>query len=201
MKDKRSITQFVLLRHAETEWNRERRIQGQQDAPLTSNGRKQAEGWGRALGKYQLDHLVSSDLGRAKLTADLINQSLKLSYSLEPRLREQDWGSWSGVKFSDLKADDLKVQERRGWHFRPAGGESRLEVLERSQQALVDTARRLRGDRILVVTHGGVIRCLLYRLYHRSFLPEEPSLLQSYRSHWLSYDGEAFQVHRLNDEI
>ena len=195
-------TYFALLRHAETEWNREKRVQGQQNSILTSAGRQQAKRWGRALRRCRLNYMVSSDLERATQTASLINQSLKLQCSLEPRLREQDWGAWSGMKLGDLvETDDLKVQERTGWHFRPLQGESRLEVLERSQQALLDIAHRLEGQRILVVTHGGVMKCLLYKLHGRKFLPEEPLLLEPYRLHWLRYDGEGFKVYRLNEKI
>jgi probable phosphoglycerate mutase len=190
------------MRHAETVWNREKRIQGQQDAPLTSSGRQQARGWGRALARQQLDYMVTSDLGRATHTATLINHSLILPCSLEPRLREQDWGSWSGSKLSDLlNTSELKTQEKLGWDFRPFAGESRLEVLQRCRQALVDIAQQMRGNRILVITHGGVIRCLLYRLCGRKFLPDEPALIKPYRLHWLSYNGEGFEVHRLNEEI
>ena len=195
-------TYFALLRHAETEWNREKRIQGQQNSILTSAGRQQAQRWGRALGRFGLECMVSSDLERATQTASLINQSLELQCLLEPRLREQDWGAWSGMKFVDLlKTDDLKVQERMGWNFRPLQGESRLEVLERSRQALIDIAQGLEGKRILVVTHGGVMKCLLYHLHGRKFLPEESPLIEPYRLHWLSYDGERFKVYRLNEEI
>lgn len=196
------ITYFALLRHAETEWNREKRIQGQQDSVLTSNGRQQAQRWGRALGRCGLDYMVSSDLERATQTASLINKSLELQCSLEPRLREQDWGAWSGLKLGDLlETKELKIQERMGWDFRPLKGESRLEVLERSRQALMDIAQRLQGQRILVVTHGGVMKCLLYHLHGRRFLPEESPLLEPYRLHWLSYDGGGFKVYRLNEEI
>jgi probable phosphoglycerate mutase len=201
MKNGPAITHFALIRHAETEWNREKRIQGQHDAPLTLEGRRQAEEWGRALSRYQLDHLVSSDLGRARLTATLMNRQLGLAATVEPRLREQDWGQWSGLRLSDLEDDEIKAQEALGWHFRPQAGESRLEVLERSWQALVDIAHHLRGERVVVVTHGGVIRCLLYRLCKRSFLPEEPPLLEPYRLHWLCCDGVGFQVERLNEKI
>jgi broad specificity phosphatase PhoE len=196
------VTRFALLRHAETEWNREKRIQGQQDAPLTSNGRQQAQRWGRALAQYELDHMITSDLGRAKFTATLINQHLDLPHSEEPRLREQDWGRWAGFDFRDLlRVKELRAQERMGWHFRPLEGESRLEVFERSRQALVDAANRLKGKQVLVVTHGGVIKCLLYRLSRRDFLPEEPPLLEPYCLHWLSYDGRDFHIDRLNEEI
>ena len=196
------VTLFALLRHAETEWNREKRIQGQQDAPLTSNGRRQAQRWGLALARHGLDHMITSDLGRARLTGALINSNLDLPHWEEPRLREQDWGRWAGLNFRDLlKEDGLRAQARMGWHFRPIEGESRLEVFERSRQALVDAAHRLRGKRVLIVTHGGVIKSLLYRLSHRDFLPEEPPLLEPYRLHWLSYDGQGFQIERLNEEI
>jgi broad specificity phosphatase PhoE len=195
-------TYFALMRHAETSWNREKRIQGQRDAPLTSNGRQQARRWGYALARHQLDYMLTSDLGRATHTATLINHSLVLPCALEPRLREQDWGDWSGSKLSDLlDTNELRAQEKRGWDFRPFDGESRLEVLQRSQQALVDIAQQMRGSRILVITHGGVIRCLLYRLFGRRFLPGEPALIKPYRLHWLSYNGEGFEVHMLNEEI
>jgi broad specificity phosphatase PhoE len=195
-------TRFALLRHAETEWNREKRIQGQQDAPLTSNGRQQAQRWGRTLAQYELDHMITSDLGRAKSTAILINQHLDLPHSEEPRLREQDWGRWAGFNFRELLGvKELRAQERMGWHFRPLEGESRLEVFKRSRQALVDAASRLKGKRVLVVTHGGVIKCLLYRLSRRDFLPEEPPLLEPYCLHWLSYDGRDFHIDRLNEAI
>ena len=196
------LTYFALMRHAETEWNRQKRIQGQQDAPLTSSGRQQARRWGCALARHQLDCMVTSDLGRATHTATLINHSLVLPCSLEPRLREQDWGRWSGSKLSDLlNTNELKVQEKLGWGFRPFDGESRLEVLQRSRQALVDIAQQMRGNRILVITHGGVIRCLLYQLCGRRFLPDEPALIKPYRLQWLSYNDEGFKVYRLNEEI
>ena len=196
------VTRFALLRHAETEWNKNNRIQGQEDAPLTLKGRQQAQQWGLSLAHHELDHMITSDLGRARFTGTLINLNLELPRSEEARLREQDWGRWEGLDFRELlKVKELRAQEKMGWHFRPLGGESRLEVFERSRQALVDAAHRLKGQRVLVVTHGGVIKCLLYRLSRRDFLPEEPPLLQPYCLHWLSYNGRDFQIDRLNEEI
>jgi probable phosphoglycerate mutase len=105
------------------------------------------------------------------------------------------------MKFGDLKTEVLEEQVKMGWHFRPAGGESRLEVLERSRQALTEIAQSREGDHILVVTHGGVIRCLLYQLCKRNFLPEEPPLIEPYKLHWLSFDGEEFHIQHLNERI
>lgn len=196
------ITRFALLRHAETVWNRDKRIQGQQDAPLTPYGRKQADKWARALQRRRLNHLITSDLGRAIHTAELMNQSLDLPYSEESRLREQDWGRWSGLRHNELvELEELRAQQHMGWHFRPLEGESRLHVFERSYQALVDAAQRLEGQRILVITHGGVIRCLLYRLHNRDFSVNEPPLIQPYRLHWLAYDDGTLRVEKINEEI
>jgi probable phosphoglycerate mutase len=201
MKVKPAITEFALLRHAETEWNRDKRIQGQVDSPLTARGRRQAESWGLALARQPWDCLVASDLGRAALTADLINQTLELPRLVEPRLREQNWGDWSGLKFAELITPEFMVEQRRGWDFRAPGGESRREVLERGEAALHDLARQWGSGRMLVVTHGGVIRCLLYNLCRRRFLPEEPALIEPQRTHWVSCDGEALQLQKLNQQI
>jgi probable phosphoglycerate mutase len=195
------VTEFALLRHAQTRWNSEERIQGQQDAPLTSFGRQQAENWATGLAKYRWDCLVSSDLGRATHTVRILNETLGLPHLVEPRLREQDWGEWSGLRFEEIDTAEFREQQRLGWDFRPLGGESRLEVLDRSRQALVDVAQTWNSARILVVTHGGVMRCLLYRLHGRGFLPEDPPLIEPYRLHWLDYDGSGFSIRRMNERI
>jgi len=195
----RPTTHFALMRHAETTWTQEKRVHGRKDAPLTPRGREQAAGWAAILKRYHWDHLVASDLGRTRRTAALISQVLGVSFSLEPRLREQDWGCWSGVRFVEIDPEELQAQEQRGWEFRPRGGESRLEVSERARQVLVEFAERWPGRRILVITHEGVIRCLLYSLLHRDFMRDEPRLLESYRLHWISHGTEGLRIHRLNE--
>ena len=197
----RPVTHFALMRHAETTWTQEKRVHGSRDAPLTARGHEQAARWGETLKRYCWDHLVVSDLGRARRTADLMNRGLGIFCSIEPRLREQDWGLWTGMRLGEVDAAELHAQEQRGWGFRPASGESRLEVLERATQALVELARRWPGKRILVVTHEGVIRCLLYRLSRRAFLPDEPRLLEPHRLHWVCCGADGLRLHRLNELI
>jgi probable phosphoglycerate mutase len=189
------------MRHAETTWTQEKRLHGRKDAPLTARGYEQAARWGEALKRYGWDHLVASDLGRARRTAALMTRVLGTSCSTEPRLREQDWGLWSGMRLREIDAAELRAQEQRGWGFRPRGGESRLEVLERARQALVELAGRRPGSRILVVTHEGVIRCLVYRLSRRAFMPDEPPLLEPRRLHWVCYGADGLRLHRLNELI
>lgn len=157
------MTRFGLIRHAETVWNRERRIQGQGDSPLTPEGKRMADRWARLLGAFPWDRLLVSDSGRALATARRIQAELERPLEVEPRLRELDWGAWTGRTLAEIgraEPETLARQVRAGWDFRPPGGESRRELLERVRDALGEAARRHEGERLLVVTHGGVLRSL-----------------------------------------
>lgn len=191
-----------LLRHAMTLWNEEKRIQGQQNSPLSPTGVQMASAWGDQLSDQPWDLILTSDLGRAMETVVAINSRLQLPVYTEARLREQDWGDWAGLTLGSLRVDQtqsLQAQERAGWQFRPPGGESRQETLVRSTAALVDAARRWPSQNILVVCHEGVIKCLLYHLTRRRFLPEEPRLLhKGYYLHLLTTDGRNIELSTLH---
>jgi broad specificity phosphatase PhoE len=105
MTDKSRITRFALLRHAETQWNREHRIQGQEDSPLTHNGESRARKWGQLLKAQPWDRIISSDSGRALSTALIINDALRVPLIQDPRLREQDWGQWTGNTMGQLRRE------------------------------------------------------------------------------------------------
>lgn len=195
------ITRFGLMRHAETEWNREKRIQGHLDSRLTAEGERRAAAWGERLRDEGWDRLLASDLGRALSTARRINRVLDLPLDTDPGLREQNWGRWAGRTVPDLIAriPDLAARYgNAGWTFRPPGGESRAAVRDRGRQALCAAARRWPGRRILVVTHAGMIRCLVNGLLGRAFLPGEPPLLWSGYLHRLHCRGGELQIDRLN---
>ena len=89
MTERSTLTRFGLLRHAMTEWNRERRIQGQTDTPLSPLGERQAGQWGHLLKAYPWNRILVSDARRALDTAALINESLEVPVHCDPRLREQ----------------------------------------------------------------------------------------------------------------
>ena len=194
-------TIFGLVRHAETEWNREKRIQGHKDAPLTAEGRSCAGRWGRQLQRFKWDRLLCSDLERAKNTAALINTRLKLALQSDANLREQHWGEWTGRNIKRLQkreADRLEILEAMGWDFRPPGGESRREVLLRSIKSLENAAANWPGQRILVVCHEGVIKCLMYHLSGRRFLPQEGRLLMNRHLHFISEKDGLFALVQIN---
>ena len=195
------MTHFGLLRHAETDWNRKKLIQGQTDTSLTPEGESQARQWGRRLAGMGLDRIISSDLGRARHSAALINEALGLPVSSDPRLREQDWGELVGRRLADVRKEDpvlLDRLEAQGWDLQPPGGESRREVLARILAVLEETASAHPGSRVLIVTHEGAIKCLAYHLAGRLFLPSEPRLLQPGCLHWITVDERGPSIEQLN---
>lgn len=201
MTAKNITTRFGLIRHAETRWNREKKIQGQTDSPLTRRGILQAEKWGRVLKKISWDRILTSDIGRAVETAGRINQKLQIPILPDAGLREQDWGQWTGKTLIEIEKDDSQLfaaQIKAGWMFCPPEGETRLNIWERSHLALVDKAAKWPGETILVVTHEGVIKSLIYRLSGRRFMGPEPRLIKSFHLHWLIHNGQALRLEKLN---
>jgi len=194
-------TRFALMRHAETVWNREKRIQGQLDSRLTAAGRRQAESWGHLLKAYRWDRCICSDLDRAWATATIVNRFFNAPITCEAGLREQNWGRWSGRSIVHLKQEVPDLLTRltmQGWQFRPPGGEDRNSVWERGHLVLKSAARKWPGTTILVVTHEGLIKCLLYRLLRRRFLPTEPRILNPAHLHWVVCSREQLEIEKIN---
>ena len=195
------ITRFVVMRHVKTEWNQEKRIQGHRNSPLTHEGRQHAKKWGILLRDYSWQRIIVSDLDRALETAAIINAFLQVPIIKEPRLQEQDWGKWTGKTLSMVKkelSELLEKQERSGWDFCPPGGEDRHTVWARSRKALKEATEKWPGEQLLVITHEGVIKCLIYGFMDREFLPTEPSILNPWRLHWIEYEDHRFQVEKIN---
>jgi len=149
------MTVFALVRHGETDWNRERRIQGSTDIPLNDLGREQARATGALLADRRWTALVASPLSRAAETARLIGAAVGLGEpELEPRLAERDYGAAEGLTGPEIDAlypDGADVP----------GREPREAVAERVVAALHDLAARHPGEAVIVVAHGGVIRSVL----------------------------------------
>lgn len=196
-----AVTRFGLIRHGETSWNRERRIQGHEDSPLTQRGKRQIRQWIDTLAAWPWDRCLCSDLGRAKETADILISAMGIPVFYEAGLREQDWGEWVGNRLSDIRAempDRLTDLMARGWHFRPPKGEALLDVLRRGQAALLSAARRWPSERILTVAHEGTIKCLLYHCLDRDFLsPGEPAMKGGHM-HWFVVKSGELALEKMN---
>ena len=201
MQNQNNTTRFALIRHAQTVWNQEKKIQGHSDSPLTAVGEKQASSWGKILLQFAWDRMLASDAGRAQATAEIINAILKVPLTIDSRLKEQNWGQWEGMTVRQIEAEarqELDDQVTAGWDFCPPGGESRRSVRQRSQTILAEAAERYPGQNLLVVTHEGIVKSLIYHLCGRRFLPGEPAILKSYQLHWLIYDTDGLQIEEIN---
>jgi 2,3-bisphosphoglycerate-dependent phosphoglycerate mutase len=140
------VTELLLVRHGETDWNAVGRLQGHTDRPLTEFGRRQARQLAAELEDEGLEAIYSSDLVRARETAEIVSTRLGLTVVLDPDLREKDWGTWEGL--SAVERDRVEFV-----------GESTAAHRDRILRALRRISDRHRGNvRILVVTHGGSMR-------------------------------------------
>jgi probable phosphoglycerate mutase len=161
-------TRFIVVRHGETAWNVEARIQGHKDSPLTAAGLAQADAIAARLARERFDALVASDLGRAVQTARRIAAHCGLAVSLDARLRERSFGVGEGLTYAEMDArwPDVfsRVRETDPDLVIP-GGESRRQFHERVRQAFAALVREHHGARVAVVAHGGVLAAL-YRIVH-----------------------------------
>ena len=171
-----SVTRIIAVRHGETAWNVDTRIQGQLDIGLNAQGRWQAERVGAALAEESIDHIYSSDLERAHTTAQAIARHARNStareVALHQGLRERGFGSFEGETWADIaqKWPDQSLRwKQRDPHFAPPGGETPTELMARVSAAVNDIAARHTGEHIVLVAHGGVMD-MLYRLATRQEL-------------------------------
>jgi broad specificity phosphatase PhoE len=154
---------WVLLRHGESTWNQRRLIQGQDDrAVLTARGRQQALAAARSLRHENLDAIVSSDLARARATASIIGDELGLAVTTSPALRERSFGNLEGRTLDALTAAESGIDGGvvRDATAHPPGGESLQDVAARAACFVWETLEARGRERLLLVTHGGVIRAL-----------------------------------------
>ncbi len=195
-------TWFGLIRHGKTQWNLDKRIQGSIDTNLCPEGIEQVEKWGKFLKNAETwDRIVVSGLSRTWQTAEIINKDLNLPIEKDIRLNEQDWGVWNGKTHQDLILEQPKELERQmasGWKFCPPGGEDRLTVWRRSLNAFHDMAVRRPGQKILVVSHGGVLRAIIYGILNRNFETDEASLIKPYHFHILAWENGELGIEAIN---
>jgi alpha-ribazole phosphatase len=157
---------IFLVRHGITVWNMEHRYQGQSDTELSEEGEKQARKAAEYLKEQNLQAIYSSDLSRCLQTARIINEQVKLDLIVEPRFKEISFGIWEGLTIEEAgeKYPDLV----HDWYhntldFQVPEGENFAQVMARAGQALDEIILKNLSS-AAVVTHGGVIRALLFHL-------------------------------------
>lgn len=155
------MTTLLLARHGESDWNRSKRWQGFADRPLTDLGRQQARELADRLDDTELDAVYSSDLQRARETANAVARRRGLEVKTAADLREVDVGSWSGLTRAEAEARFPEAYARwlrggEGWE----DGESYDQLRDRVVRAIRHIAAGHEGGRVLVVAHGGTIRAV-----------------------------------------
>ncbi|MES2999170.1 MAG: histidine phosphatase family protein [Pseudomonadota bacterium] len=160
-------TRIIAVRHGETSWNVDARIQGQKDIGLNDTGRWQARRVGEALASEDITAVYSSDLGRAHQTAQEIAGAAGIPVVADTGLRERSFGMFEGKTFDEIH--ETWPDHAHNWRKRipdwqpPEGGESLLELRERVTRTMHELAARHPGEQIVVVAHGGVLDTL-YRI-------------------------------------
>ena len=158
-------TRIIAIRHGETTWNVDTRIQGHLDIPLSANGRWQAERLANALRDEPITAIYASDLSRAWETAQYVGHTQGLRVIKEVALRERDFGDFEGKTFAEIEV--LLPEQSLRWRkrdpeFYPAGGESLVALRTRVMEVAERLAALHPGELIALVGHGGVMD-VLYR--------------------------------------
>ena len=159
------FTRILALRHGETTWNQDKRLQGQLDIPLNERGHWQAARAAEALREESVAAVYSSDLARAHQTAHAIAAAQGLEVRAHAGLRERHFGVFQGKTWTELEVeapDAARAWRERLPEFAPDGGETLLQLRARIECALNEIAARHPGQQIVVVAHGGVLD-MVYR--------------------------------------
>lgn len=154
------MTRLILVRHGETESNLRRHLQGQSDGLLTEVGKQQVEDLSCHLGNMQFDKIISSDLKRAKHTAEVIAEHHGISVEVKPIVREWNCGNLDGLPaealFKAWAESDQNLAD-----FRPEGGETLREVRARAEKFLHEIETGYAGLNVVVCSHGDFLRMLM----------------------------------------
>lgn len=190
------MTLLATLRHAETEWSGDKRVQGRSDVPLSVAGRAALRA--RSLpARCAGMRAVTSPLARCVETAALLGHA---QAAREPRIAEMHWGAWEGRRIAELRATlgaAMQANEARGMDFTPEGGESPRRVLERLRPWLAEIAAQAQPT--LAFTHRGVIRVLLAEALGWDMRGRPPAKLDWSAVHVFRLDAEGRpRVDRLN---
>jgi probable phosphoglycerate mutase len=195
-------TRLCFVRHGETDWNAEQRMQGHKDLPLNADGLAQAEEASSYFIGLPVSAIYSSDLLRAQQTARPIAAALKLAVTLLPELRERNYGRCEGMIRHEVAArypeDALALRERHADYVLPNG-----ESLRQHHKRILDCVARLAtehaGQTLVVVTHGGVLDLLYRRASGMSLEQPRNFDIPNTGINWINVCGEQWSIERWAD--
>jgi len=164
-----TIQKVLLIRHGETDYNREHRLQGALPVPLNANGVLQAEALGLYLKHHEIDTIFSSPMIRARQTAEILGQALNLTVQDEPRIQEIGFGKFEGLLADEIEAtypDEHRMWRSGDMSYTVPNGESRRIVQKRMVAAWDDLIARDEYETIALISHGSALRIIMRYLFH-----------------------------------
>jgi probable phosphoglycerate mutase len=196
-------TRILAIRHGETAWNLQARIQGHRDIPLNGQGQAQARRLTSALAGEAIDAIYCSDLLRARQTAAGVATATGLAVQLDAGLRERSFGIFEGLTWSEIALGWPAQSER--WRARDAsfgaeGGETLTDFYARSLACLERLAQAHPGQTVVVVTHGGVLDCLHRASRRMSLQAAKTWALGNAAINRVLYSAQGFSLIGWNDD-
>ncbi|WP_199052363.1 histidine phosphatase family protein [Aquitalea sp. ASV15] len=198
-------TRFCLIRHGETDWNRERRLQGHLDIPLNPQGMAQAERLATALQRQQLQFaaLHVSELTRARQTAAAISRQLALPLHTHAALKERHYGAFQGRTFDEAREHIphvYRLHQERDLHFDLQGGESLLAFQQRIMHCMQQLATHHAGQQILVVSHGGVLEMVYRTASGKGLSGARDFPIPNAALNWVNYQDGSWHIEKWADQ-
>lgn len=191
-------TRICVVRHGETSWNAERRLQGHTDIPLNENGRAQAEATAEHLDGEVFDALYTSDLMRAHQTASACGRRLGLTPITEPGLRERHFGVLQGLTYDEARqrypVAFRHFEQRDPEYAFEQGGESLAEFADRIRRMVTELAARHAGGTILLVAHGGVLDTINRMVRGVPLQAIRDFLIPNAALNWIEYEAGAWRI-------
>ena len=157
-------TEIILIRHGETEWNSQKRMQGHSNSDLSEVGRGQIQALGELMKNVSFDHIYSSDSLRTSQTAEAITQYSGHTMQFDQRIREKNLGVFEGLTSTEAKErhpEIYRLFKTAGANYVIDEGESTQQLLERALEFIEEIRLRHPQERVVMVTHGGVVRVLM----------------------------------------
>lgn len=196
------IIQVCAIRHGETDWNKERRIQGQTDIPLSDTGRAQALAMAYDAARHAFSAIYSSDLRRARDTAEVLAQREGLTVTMLAALRERNYGIFEGIikEKAGLRYPAANVLYlARDPYYDFEGGESLLNFTQRVLAVFDSLRKHHMGQCIAVVCHAGVLDVLYRHATDRPLDSERDFAIPHCALNWFSHDGARWHVNHWHD--
>ncbi|KRB88583.1 histidine phosphatase family protein [Noviherbaspirillum sp. Root189] len=200
------MTEILLIRHGETAWNAIKRLQGHLDIPLNTEGQRQAAALGKALADEEFDAIFSSDLMRARQTAEAIARPRGMTVQIEPDLRERCYGAFEGMLYAEIsqrypeayaawKSRDIDARFPPGVHI----AETMREFSTRTITAISRIATSGKYRKLALVAHGGVLECAYRAAHGMDFAQERTFDIFNASVNRFTWDGRSLGLSHWGD--